>query len=314
MQGKLKAAGGINNRRSVIMRLIHSKELYLFCLPGIVLTLIFHYWPLYGVQIAFRNFTFHRGIWGSEWVGLEHFARFFRSPHSLQIIWNTFILSFYALLVSFPIPIIFALMLNSFRHKKYGKVIQSVACVPHFISVVVMAGMLMLFLSPRMGMLGWFFSTFSVEPVNLLGMSSAWRHVYVWSGVWQGMGWGAVVYIAALSGVSPELHEAAIVDGTNKLQRIIHIDLPSIMPVAVMLLILSAGTLFSIGFEKAFALQNPMNISVSEIIPTYVYRMGIMNHDMSFAAAVGLFNSLVNAALLVAVNFAARKLTGHGIW
>ena len=304
----------LSNRKSFWLRFIQSRELYLFCIPGIIITLIFHYWPIYGVQIAFRDYSFRRGIWGSEWVGFEHFIRFFKSPYSLQIIMNTLILSFYSLAAGFPIPIILALMLNSFRYKKYGKVIQMVTYAPNFISVVVMCGMLILFLSPRIGIANQLLAALGYESVNLLGMSSAWRHVYVWSGVWQGMGWGSVIYLAALSGVNPELHEAAIVDGASKLQRIIHIDLPSIMPVAVMLLILSFGGILSVGFEKAYALQNSLNISVSEIISTYVYKMGILSNDMSFSTAIGLFNSAVNAVLLLTVNSISRKLTDHALW
>ena len=260
----------VNRNKHYLIRFLQSRELYLFCLPGIIITLIFHYWPIYGVQIAFREYSFRRGIWGSAWVGMEHFIRFFRSPDSVQIILNTLILSFYSLAAGFPIPIILALLLNSFRHRKYGKVIQMVTYAPNFISVVVMCGMLVLFLSPRIGIVSQLLGLFGIDAVNLLGMRTAWRHVYVWSGVWQGMGWGSVVYLAALAGVSPELHEAAIVDGASKFQRILYIDLPSIIPVAMMLLILSFGSIFSVGFEKAYALQNNLNIAVSEIISTYV--------------------------------------------
>ena len=297
-----------------LARFLQSRELYLFCLPGIIITLIFQYWPIYGVQIAFRDYSFRRGIWGSEWVGLTHFIRFFESPYAWQIIANTLILSLYSLVAGFPIPIILALMLNSFRHKRYGKAIQMITYAPNFISVVVISGMLILFLSPRVGVFNKLIGLFGGEALNLMGMGSAWRHIYVWSGVWQGMGWGSVIYLAALAGVSPELHEAAIVDGATKFQRVLHIDFPSILPVTVMLLILSFGSIFSIGFEKAYALQNSLNLSVSEIIPTYVYKMGILNGDMSFSTAIGLFNSAVNAVLLITVNSVSRRLSGNSLW
>jgi putative aldouronate transport system permease protein len=311
-QTALPALPGQN--KSFLVRILRSRELWMFCLPGIIITLIFHYWPIYGVQIAFRDYSFRRGIWGSAWVGWDHFARFFKNPFAAQIIWNTLVISFYSLAAGFPIPIILALMLNSFRHKRYGKAIQMVTYAPHFISVVVMAGMLILFLSPRVGFVNKIIEIFGGDPVNFMGVAGAWRHIYVWSGVWQGMGWGSVVYLAALAGVNPELHEAAIVDGASKFQRIIHIDLPSILPVTIMLLILSFGSIFSVGFEKAYALQNSMNLSVSEIISTYVYKVGIIQADMSFSAAVGLFNSAVNAVLLVTVNWVAGKFSGNSLW
>ena len=218
----------------------------MFCLPGIIITLIFHYWPIYGVQIAFRDFSFRRGIWGSEWIGLDNFTRFFRNPFAVQIIVNTLVISFYSLAAGFPVPIILALMINSFKHKRYAKSIQMVTYAPHFISVVVMAGMILLFLSPRVGFVNKLIELFGIGPVNFMSEVGAWRHIYVRSGVWQGMGWGTVVYLAAPAGVSPELHEAATVDGASKFQRMLHIDLPSIMPIAIMLLMLSFDGIFSV--------------------------------------------------------------------
>jgi putative aldouronate transport system permease protein len=296
------------------VRILENKDLYLFCLPGILITLVFHYWPLYGAQIAFRAYSARRGIWGSPWVGWDHFIRFFNSPNAALIIWNTFILSIYGLAAGFPIPIILALLLNSFRHKRYTKVIQTVTYAPNFISVVVMCSMIILFLSPRVGMVNKFIELLGGTPINFMGERTMWRHIYIWTGVWQGMGWSSVVYFAALSGVNPEYHEAAIVDGATKLQRIIHIDLPTILPVAVMLLILSFGSLLSIGFEKVYALQNPLNLSVSEIISTYVYKLGILNNDMAYSSAIGLFNSAVNAVLLITVNTVSRKLSDNALW
>jgi putative aldouronate transport system permease protein len=294
--------------------LLVNGDLFLFCLPGILITLIFHYWPLYGAQIAFRAYSARRGIWGSPWVGLENFIRFFDSPNAGPIIWNTLVLSLYSLAAGFPIPILLALLLNSFRHKGYTKVIQTVTYAPNFISTVVMCGMIILYLSPRVGMVNKFLGFFGAQPINFMGERSFWRHIYVWSGIWQGMGWSSVVYFAALSGVNPEYHEAAVVDGATKFQRILYIDLPSIMPVAVMLLILSFGSMFSIGFEKVYALQNPLNLGVSEIISTYVYKLGILNNDVSFSSAVGLFNSAVNAVLLITVNAISRKLSDNALW
>jgi putative aldouronate transport system permease protein len=304
----------IDKQKPLLTRIIQSKELYFFCLPGLLIMLIFHYWPLYGAQIAFRSYSVRRGIWGSPWVGLQHFVRFFNSPNAVQIIYNTLVLSFYSLAAGFPIPIVLALLLNSFRHKRYTKVIQTVTYAPYFISVVVMCGMLILFLSPRVGAVNRIIGFLGVEPINFMGERSMWRNIYVWSGIWQGMGWSSVVYFAALSGVSPELHEAATVDGATKLQRILHIDLPTILPVAVMLLILNLGSVFSIGFEKAYALQNPLNLNVSEIISTYVYKIGIIQNDPAYSSAVGLFNAAVNAVLLISANTISRRLSDNALW
>lgn len=289
-------------------------DLVWFCLPGIINVLIFHYLPLYGVQIAFRNFKPKRGIWGSEWVGLANIERFFRSPNSLNIIMNTLILSLYSLAAGFPVAILLALMLNSFRHKRYRRVIQAVTYAPHFISTVVMCGMILLFLSPRVGVVNTVIRMMGGQPVNFMQESAWWRDIYVWSGVWQSMGWNSVIYFAALAGVSPEYHEAAIVDGATKIQRIRYIDLPFLAPVITMLLILNFGSILSIGFEKAYALQNDLNKPVSQIISTYVYQVGLLDRDISFSTAIDLFNSVVNATLLITVNFIARRMGENSLW
>lgn len=298
-------------------KLRENLDLYLFVLPGIVITFIFHYIPLYGIQIAFRNYSARKGFWGSPWVGLEHFQRFFDSAYFGELIWNTLALSLYSLIAGFPIPILLALMLNAFKHKRYRKVIQSVTYAPNFISTVVMAGIILLFLSPRVGVVNNLIGLFGFEPVNFMAHQSLWRHIYVWSGIWQGMGWSSVIYFAALSGISPEYYEAAIVDGATKLQRIWHIDIPFIIPTAVILLILSCGGILSVGFEKAYLLQNQLNTGVSEIISTYVYKVGLQGSggaDMSFSTAIGLFNSVVNFILLFTVNGISRKLSKNSLW
>lgn len=289
-------------------------DLVWFCLPGIVNVLIFHYIPLYGVQIAFRNFKPKRGIWGSEWVGLANIERFFRSPNSWNIISNTLILSLYSLAAGFPVAILLALMLNSFRHKRYRRVIQAVTYAPHFISTVVMCGMILLFLSPRVGVVNTMIRALGGESINFMQESGWWRDIYVWSGVWQSMGWNSVIYFAALAGVSPEYHEAAIVDGATKFQRIRFIDLPFLAPVITMLLILNFGSILSIGFEKAYALQNDLNKPVSQIISTYVYQVGLLDRDISFSTAIDLFNSVVNATLLITVNYIARRMGDNSLW
>lgn len=289
-------------------------DLWFFVLPGMVITFIFSYVPLYGLQIAFRRFSPKKGIWGSPWVGLDHFVRYFEGPYFWSTLSNTFILSLYSLIAGFPIPIILALMLNSFNHKRYRKVIQTVTYAPNFISTVVMAGMLLLFLSPSVGVVNELLGALGIAPVNFMGEKTLWRHIYVWSGVWQNTGWNSVIFFAALAGVSPELHEAAIVDGATKFQRIRYIDLPTIMPTATILLIMNCGSILSVGFEKAFLLQNDLNLSVSEIISTYTYKVGLVQNDLSYSTAIGLFNSAVNAILLILVNRISDKLSGTSLW
>ncbi|MDO4293270.1 MAG: ABC transporter permease subunit [Eubacteriales bacterium] len=289
-------------------------SLYLFCLPGIILTFIFSYIPMYGVQLAFRRYNAKAGIWGSPWVGLYYFQRFFESPYFESTIKNTLILSLYGLIVSFPIPILLALLLNSFRHKRYRKIIQTVTYAPNFISTVVMCGMIILFLSPTVGVIGNVMKTFTGDAVNLMAKKEFWRHIYIWTGVWQSMGWNSVIYFAALSGISPELHEAAKCDGATKFQLIRYIDFPSILPTATILLIMNCGSILSIGFEKAYLLQNDLNLQVSEIISTYVYKVGLINNDMSYSTAIGLFNTVINLIMLLIVNKAADKLSGNSLW
>lgn len=304
----------VRRRKGRIAYLKNNFDLYLFLLPAVVVTFIFSYIPIYGVQIAFRNFSARRGIWNSPWVGWDNFERFFQSSNFWPLIWNTLSLSIYALIAGFPIPILLALMLNSMNGKHYRKIIQTVTYAPNFISVVVMCGMIILFLSPRIGVVNKLLGVVGIDAINFMGESKYWRHIYVWTGVWQGMGFNSVIYFAALSSIGPELHEAATVDGASKVQRIWHIDLPGILPTIIILLIMNCGSILSVGFEKAFLLQNDLNRGVSEIISTYVYRVGLIDNDMSFSSAIGLFNSVINAIMLVLVNTVSRKLSDTSLW
>ena len=301
-------------KRSFLQRMRGNWDLLFFCLPGIVFTIIYHYIPIYGVQIAFRNYKMKKGIWGSDWVGLKNFAKFFNSADWFVLVRNTLYLSLYSLAAGFPVAVILALMLNSFRHKRYRKVIQAVTYAPNFISTIVMCGMLILFLSPRVGVVNNVIRALGGETINFMAEVSMWRHIYVWSGVWQGMGWSSVIYFAALAGVSPEYHEAAIVDGATKFQRVLYIDLPFLAPTMTMLLIMNMGSVLSVGFEKAYALQNDLNLPVSDIIATYTYRRGIIDRDISYSSAVGLMNSLVNSVLLITVNFITGKLSDNALF
>lgn len=288
--------------------------LYLMILPVAVYYIIFAYVPMYGIQIAFKDFIPRRGFFGSEWIGFEHFERFFSGYNFWLLIGNTITISLYSLLVGFPIPIAFALLLNYLKNQKFKKTVQMVSYAPFFISVVVMCGMITIFLQSDTGIFNVVRSWFGLESVSLLSRPEYFKSIYVWSGVWQGVGWSSIIYIAALSGVDYEMHEAAIIDGATKPQRIWHIDLPSIKPTIVMLLILNLGQLMSVGFDKIFLLQNPLNMSASDVISTYVYRVGLINIDYGYSTAVSLFNSAINIVLLITVNKIAKKTTSHSLW
>ncbi|MBG9451250.1 sugar ABC transporter permease [Cytobacillus firmus] len=300
-------------KRLNIKKILSNYQLYLFLLPALIYFIVFHYVPMYGVLIAFKDFVATKGIMGSPWVGFKHFERFFDSYQFWTLIKNTLGLSITQLIVGFPLPIFLALMLNQIRSERYKRFVQTVVYAPHFISVVVLAGMIYVFFSNN-GLINNIILIFGGDPISFMAKPEWFKPLYIASGVWQETGWAAIIYLAALAGVSPELHEAAVMDGANKWQRIFHVDIPAIMPTAVILLILSVGNIMNIGFEKAYLLQTPMNQPAAEIIPTYVYKMGLQQAQYSFAAAVGLFNSVINLILLIAVNKFAKKLSGTGLW
>lgn len=275
---------------------------------------IFKYMPMYGVQIAFKDFIPSQGIWGSEWIGFDHFQRFFDSYNFVQVLNNTVFLSLLLLLIAFPIPIIIAIMLNQVTHQKTKRFIQTAIYAPYFISTVVLVGMVFVFLSPNSGLVNHIIVAFGGEPILFMAKSEWFRPLYVFSDVWQNTGFASVIYLAALAGIDPHLHEAAVVDGANKWQRIRHIDLPGITPTITILFILAIGNLMNIGFEKAFLMQTDINVDTSEIIPTYVYKMGIQRAEYSFSAAVGLFNAFINLILLIVVNRTVKKLNGTSLF
>ena len=290
-------------------------ELWLFLLPAIAVIFIFRYIPMYGAQIAFRDFRPRLGFSGSPWVGLQHYVRFFNSDMGLIAIRNTVTLSLYGLIAHMPVAIMLALMFHSLRNIRLKKFAQTVTYAPFFISTVVKCGMILIFTSPRAGIVPRIIEFFTGNPPPLImGSTTIFPHLFVWTGVWQTTGWNSIIYLAALSGVSIELYEAAKVDGASRLQCIRHIDLPHIVPVAVTLLILNSGRIMSLGFEKAFLLQNMMNINASEIISTHVYRMGLLGGHFSYATAVDLFNSVVNLMLILIVNFLARRYSETSIF
>ncbi|TDE95128.1 sugar ABC transporter permease [Occultella glacieicola] len=289
-------------------------QLYVLVLPPLVYFALFKYVPMANAVIAFKDYNVIAGIWASPWVGLEHFERFFSNPMFTTVVSNTFLLSLYALIASFPIPIILALALNEVRSRFFKRTVQMVTYAPYFISTVIVVSMAILILSPRIGLISEFTGFFGLPTTDYLAQPDFFRHVYVWTEVWQTAGYSAVIYLAALAGVDPGLYEAAKVDGANRLQKIWHVDLPSIMPTVVVVLILSVGSIMAVGFEKAFLLQNPLNLSQSEIIATYTYKIGIQNADFSLATAVGLFNSVINLVLMLSVNAVSKRVTGSGLW
>lgn len=288
--------------------MVKNYDLYLMAIPGVIFYLLFKYWPMYGLQIAFRNFNPALGITDSPWEGLRFFEKFITGFNFSSLMTNTFLISLYSLAVGFPIPIILALLLNSNEHLKFKKAVQMITYAPHFISTVVMVSLLNVFFGQSMGLINNLFESMGLERIMFLGKPEYFRHMYVWSGVWQNMGWNAIIYISALSGVSPDLHEAATVEGASRLQRIRHIDLPHILPTATILLIMNCGNLLSVGFDKVYLMQNDQNIRHAQVISTYVYEMGLLKNQMSFSSAVGLFNSVISLILLTTVNQISKKL------
>ena len=289
-------------------------QLYLLIIPPLIYFVVFKYVPMSNAVIAFKNYNVIKGVWGSDWVGMKNFDQLFANPIFLNLVSNTFILSAYVVIASFPIPIILALALNEIRQGFFKRSVQMVTYAPYFISTVVVVSMTILMLAPRLGILNKGLGFFGVGASDFMGNPDFFRHIYVWSDVWQTAGYSAVIYLAALSGIDVSLYEAAKVDGASRLRKIWHVDIPGILPTAMIILILAVGNIMAIGFEKAYLLQNPLNLSTSEIISTYVYKTGLLNADFSLATAVGLFNSVINLTLLVIVNFVAKKLTGGGLW
>jgi putative aldouronate transport system permease protein len=304
------------HKRSAIHLIVKGWRLHVLLLLPVIYIVIFKYVPMYGAQIAFKDFVVTKGIWGSEWVGFKHFLRFFHSYDFWRIMTNTIVLSLYSLIAGFPFPIILALSLNYVRNVFFKKSVQMITYAPHFISVVVMVGIILEMLDPRIGIINNLMKLIGIEPINFMGSPNYFKSIYVWSGVWQNVGFSCIIYLAALASIDPALHEAAVVDGASKVRRMWHIDLPGIMPIAVILLILNTGHVLDIGFEKVLLMQNPLNLRTSEIIDTYVYKVGLLSQAMnySYSSAIGLFKSIINLALLVGVNSIARKTKQASLW
>lgn len=315
MRNIIKADRSRMTKKMVIKSLKKNWVLYLFLVPALTYMVLFNYWPMYGLQIAFQNFKLAQGFSGSEWVGLKWFQKFLESPRFLQIFKNTVSLSLYGMIASFPFPIILALILNNVKNAKWKKFAQTITYMPHFISMVVLVGMMSLFFSPSSGIINTILSWFGGSgDVFFMGESKYFQHMYVWTGVWQGMGWGSIIYLAALAGVDPQLHEAARIDGANKIKRAWYVDIPCIMPTIVILLIMNCGSIISVGYEKAYLMQNNLNMEVSEVISTYVYKVGVEQAQYSFSTAIGLMNNVINFVLLLIVNKISDKLSGIALW
>lgn len=297
--------GTVIRQKPLKKRILDNWQLYAMLLIPVVVTIIYKYAPMYGIQIAFRDYKASQGMFGSEWVGLQWFERFFSSPNCIRMIKNTILLSLYGLLWSFPIPIILALMINQLRFHRFKRIVQTVLYAPHFISIMVVCGMIRIFLSPSGGLINLLLGT----SIDFLTESSAFRTIYIASGIWQDAGWGMIVYMATLSNIDMTHYEAAKIDGASVFQRIRYIDIPELIPTIVLMLIMSAGNLMNVGFEKVWLLQSDLNKATSDVIAVYVYQQGIENAKYSYSTAVGLFNTVVNIILLIVVNKICSRLS-----
>jgi putative aldouronate transport system permease protein len=311
---KKKTEGTQPRGQTLVAKAWKNKEYYLLLLPALIYVIIFCYGPMYGLQIAFKNYKGSKGIAGSPWVGLKHFMDFFGSYNFWNLIKNTLILSLYDLAVHFPIAIIVALVLNELKSDRLKRISQTLLYAPHFISTVVLVGMITVMFSKSSGVVNYVLELLGLERHYFMGEPESFRHLYVWSGVWQHTGWNAIIYIAALSSIDSGLHEAATIDGASRLQRILYINIPSIMPTIIITLIMSIGNITALGYEKAFLMQNELNLEVSEIISTYVYKRGIISANYSFSAAVGLFNNVINVIMLLIANAISKKASDTSLF
>ena len=295
-------------------------QLYVLILLPFVYIIVFKYIPMAGLQMAFRRFDFQGGIWGSQWVGLDNFQRFLTNYQFKRVFINTLILAMYSVLAGFPIPVIFALALNSVTNRYFKKTTQTITYLPHFISTVVLVGIFKQMLHPGIGIYGKLSMALDQRPIDLFASVDAFSHIYVWTGVWQQFGWGSVIYMANLTSVSPELHEAAQIDGATRFQRVMHVDLPALLPTIIITLILRTGSIMSIGFEKVYLMQTDLNLRASEVISTYVYKLSLgastqgSRPDYSYATAVDLFNAIINLTLITLVNSLSKRVTENSLW
>ena len=295
--------------RKIMSVLKKDWQLWVMILPALAYIILFCYGPMYGIQLAFRKYDFSKGLTGGDWVGFKYFIQYFESPMFWSTLRNTFVISFFTLICGFPAPILLALVINSLRQKKWRRIVQTAVYMPYFISTVVMVALLQILLSPSTGVISSLLKNmhFIPQSMNLLGTPGAFVPVYVLSGIWQSAGWNSIIFIAALSSVDGQLYDAAKVDGANRWQQVIHVELPALVPTIVILLILNMGRVLSVGFEKVFLMQNDLNLPVSEVISTYVFNVGVQSGQFSFGSAVGLFNTVINFAFLMIANMVSKK-------
>ncbi len=315
----MEEKNGIKNYKKpskIKKELSRNWQLYTMIALPLLYILIFAYYPMYGAQIAFKDYVITEGITGSEWVEFKHFKRFFNNPMNLQYAKNTIALSVYSLVAMFPLQIIFALGLNYLRSKIFKKTVQMVSYLPHFISTVIIVSMLNMVFDNRTGVFDRFLEMITGREINILGNPEHFRSLYVWSGIWQGLGWNSILYVSALAGVDPSLHESAMIDGASKWKRVWHIDLMSILPTIAITFIMNMGRILSVGFDKAFLMQNATNLKMSEILATYEYKVGIGGQfpAYSYAAAIGLMSSVITLILVFITNKVSKKLTDTGLW
>jgi len=301
-------------KKPFIKRLNESKYLLILFFPCFLYFLIFKYLPMFGIVISFKNYNVFKGIMDSPWVGLKYYKMFFKNPDSINIIRNTILLGIYKLVWSFPAPIAFALVLNEVANGAFKRVVQTVSYLPHFISTVIIAGMILQFTSPRNGLFNVVLMGFGLEPINFMVLPQWFRTVYIGSEIWQDIGWSAIIYLAALAGINPELYEAATVDGANKWHKMWSITIPSIAPTIVTLFILNTGKVLDIGFEKVFLLYNPAIYKTADVISTYVYRIGLQQRSFSYATAINMSQSVVSLVLVLSTNYMSRKLSETSLW
>jgi putative aldouronate transport system permease protein len=313
----VKTAGSGDNRHAFWPRLkLDMKKnwpIYLMLLPAVIYYLLFHYMPMLGAQIAFKDYDVIDGVWGSAWVGFEHFIDFFNSYYFVRLIRNTIVLSFYDILFGFPAPIILAILLNEVRSSWYKRTIQTVSYMPHFISMVVVCGMVVDFCS-QAGIFNQIRLALGFEPIAFLGFPQYFRGIYVISGIWQQVGWNSIIYMASIANIDQELYEAAKIDGAGRFQRIWSVTLPGLLPMIVILLILRLGNLMTMGADKILLLYNPSTYSTADVIASFVYRKGLLEGDYSYSTAIGLFNSIINFIILISVNRISRKLSESSLW
>ncbi|RAP77501.1 ABC transporter permease [Paenibacillus montanisoli] len=312
---RIQVDQSIKTRRNTFARKVrNSKYLILLFLPAGLYYLLFEYLPMFGILISFKQYSVFKGVWASDWVGLKYYTMFFQSPDFLKLLRNTFLLGFYSIVWGFPAPIILALLINEIRNSAFKRIVQTVSYLPHFVSNVIIVSMIVMFLSPSAGLINILIQKLGFEPIYFLINPDYFRTIFISSGIWQGIGWGTIIYLAALTTVDPALYETAEIDGASRWKKMIYVTLPSIVPVIIILFILNIGSLFATSFEKVFLLYNPLTYETADIIATFVYRTGLTKGNFSFATAIGVFNGILNFALLYIANFLARKFKEVSLW